>query len=378
MMYIIDRDQNCIQPVVKMTFSELGFRERDHLQEWIAKHPNALGEELLIIQKEFNGFNDTNERLDLLALDKDKNLIIIENKLDDSGRDVTWQALKYASYCSNLTTQQIKDIYQKYLDKYEINQSAEERLCEFFEVEDFQDIILNKGLTQRIILIAAHFRKEVTSTILYLLNYKLKVQCFKATPYQYGEQIFLNIEQIIPVKDSEEYLISVAQKAQEESDSQEVSNNRFEKRLRFWNLLLAELNKQTDLFQNINPIKDNWLSAAAGIASVSFNFGISQKYGKVEISMNRAKEENKFVFDEFYKYKSEIEQNFGDKLHWRRADNKKSSWIIYQNNDYNLFQEEQWDDMIQFLVDGMIRLEKAFKPYIAKVKSKLAQKKYEQ
>jgi hypothetical protein len=44
---------------------------------------------MLIIQKEFCGFNDTNERLDLLALDKWGNLVIIENKLDDSGRDVT-------------------------------------------------------------------------------------------------------------------------------------------------------------------------------------------------------------------------------------------------------------------------------------------------
>ena len=33
-------------------------------------NPEALGEELLIIQKEFSGFSDTNERLDLLALDK--------------------------------------------------------------------------------------------------------------------------------------------------------------------------------------------------------------------------------------------------------------------------------------------------------------------
>jgi RecB family endonuclease NucS len=51
----------------------------------------------LIIQKEFDGFNDTKERLDLLALDKQGNLVIIENKLDDSGKDVTWQVIKYAS-----------------------------------------------------------------------------------------------------------------------------------------------------------------------------------------------------------------------------------------------------------------------------------------
>ena len=39
---------------------------------------------------------------------------VIENKLDDSGKDVTWQVLKYASYCSSLTKQNIIDIYQKY------------------------------------------------------------------------------------------------------------------------------------------------------------------------------------------------------------------------------------------------------------------------
>lgn len=76
---------------------------------------NSLGEELLIIQKEFSGFNETNERLDLLALDKLGNLVIIENKLDDSGKDVTWQVIKYASYCSSLTKHDILKIYQDYL-----------------------------------------------------------------------------------------------------------------------------------------------------------------------------------------------------------------------------------------------------------------------
>ena len=40
-------------------------------------------------------------------MDKSGNLVIIENKLDDSGKDVTWQSLKYASYCSGLTKENI-------------------------------------------------------------------------------------------------------------------------------------------------------------------------------------------------------------------------------------------------------------------------------
>lgn len=106
-MYIIDKEKNRISKLEEKTFHELKFKERENLQEWIANNPSSLGEDLLIIQKEFNGFGETNERLDLLALDKLGNLVIIENKLDDSGRDVTWQTIKYASYCSSLTKQEI-------------------------------------------------------------------------------------------------------------------------------------------------------------------------------------------------------------------------------------------------------------------------------
>ena len=96
-MFKIDKSTNRITRLQNKRFSDLGFSERNHLQEWLAYQPDAFGEELLIIQKEFDGFDDTRERLDLLALDKDGNLVIIENKLDDTGRDVGWQALKYAS-----------------------------------------------------------------------------------------------------------------------------------------------------------------------------------------------------------------------------------------------------------------------------------------
>src|SRR5271165_3396782 len=102
-MFKIDAAANSITSLTLRTFGELGFSERKNLQEWIAKEPSCLGEELLIIQKEFSGFSDTHERLDVLALDKQGSHVLIENKLDDTGRDVTWQALKYASYCSRLS-----------------------------------------------------------------------------------------------------------------------------------------------------------------------------------------------------------------------------------------------------------------------------------
>lgn len=165
-MYKINDGDNSIKKVEVKAFSEFGYRERDHLQEWIAKNPQVFGEELLIIQKEFSGFADTNERLDLLALDKFGNIVVIENKLDDSGRDVIWQVLKYASYCSQLTKTNIKDLYQDYLLKNGSNLNAEDALTDFFETEEYDELQLNIGNTQLIIMIAAKFRREITSTVL--------------------------------------------------------------------------------------------------------------------------------------------------------------------------------------------------------------------
>ena len=93
-MFKVNLSENRLVRLVKRRFSELDLQERPHLQEWLAQTPEALGEELLVIQKEFDGFANTRERLDLLALDKEGRLVVIENKLDDSGRDVVWHALK--------------------------------------------------------------------------------------------------------------------------------------------------------------------------------------------------------------------------------------------------------------------------------------------
>ena len=192
-MYLIDKKNNRLSKIEEKTFSELGFKEREHLQEWLANEPAVFGEDLLIIQKEFDGFADTRERLDLLALDKDGNLVIIENKLDDSGRDVTWQALKYASYCSSLSKEEIRVIFQDYLTRCGSGETAEEKLCEFYGKE-YDEISLNKGTGQRIILVAAKFRKEVTSTVLWLMNYNIRIQCFRVTPYKKDDELFLDIE----------------------------------------------------------------------------------------------------------------------------------------------------------------------------------------
>ena len=368
-MFQINATSNEIVQLVPKTFKELGFTEVAHLQEWIAKMPEALGEDLLIIQKEFDGFDETRERLDLLALDKQGNLVVIENKLDDSGRDVVWQALKYASYCSSLSKSQIVEIYQGYLEKYSDGGNARELIVEFMGASDFEEILLNEGVGQRLIFVAASFRKEVTSTVMWLLENQIRLQCFKATPYQQGEQLFLTLEQIIPTPEEAEFRVGISEKNKEQKTAAKSQAKSLELRPRFWAATLETFEKAgIKNYQNISPSKDHWLSSSSGMGGVTYALIFSNKEIRVELNITTpTAATNKAIFDQFVQRKETIEAAFGDPLEWQRLDDKKACRVKYRQA-VDGYDERNWEMMIEWLVKYFPKLEKAFHPEILKVK----------
>lgn len=364
-MYLINKSANRISKLEQRTFTELGFEERPHLQEWLAHHPSALGEELLIVQKEFHGFKETRERLDLLALDRSGNLVLIENKLDDSGRDVTWQALKYASYCSSLSREDIRAMYQQYLDRYEPGTDAGERIVEFLDEPDWDSIILNEGTKQRIIMVAAKFRPEVTSTVLWLMNNGINIKCFKVTPYQVADQLLLNVEQVLPTKDSEDFMVRMASKAQDERVAEEGERAKKPLRMEFWTAFLQASQGKSELFTNTTPTKDNWIGVGLGLTGVGMNLVVANRYARTEIYINRRdQEENKACFDFLKERQDAIETAFGKPLIWERMDTKVTARIKDEIGQVDMYVREDWQKMFEFLLDSSKRMHSVFKPHV--------------
>ena len=307
-MYILDKETNQLITAEPTTFKEQKLKERQHLQEWIAKNPEVLGEELLVVQKEFDGFSDTHERLDLLALDKEGKLVIIENKLDDSGRDVTWQAIKYASYCSSMSQDEIVSIFAKYLNTTE--DVAREKMLSFFDKEDMDDIELNPENSQRIIFVAANFRKEVTSSALWLRNFGIDICCIKVSPYMYHGKVMVEFDQIIPIKEAEEYTIKIAEKKKVESQKAENKKRSENGRLEFWQHFV-EYNKQKNgPYAGSTANSDSWMGkGGVGIGGASVNICISKVACRTEIYINTGvRETNKRIYDFFFSHKNIIEK----------------------------------------------------------------------
>jgi RecB family endonuclease NucS len=68
--------------ILPASFTELNIWERRHIEEWIRRDPEVLGEDLLILTIEFDRFVQCADRLDILALDRIGNLVVVELKRD--------------------------------------------------------------------------------------------------------------------------------------------------------------------------------------------------------------------------------------------------------------------------------------------------------
>lgn len=155
--------------------------------------------------------------------------------------------------------------------------------------------------------------------------------------------------------------------ADNENTSGSVPNRHIVRRS-FWKQLLPQI-KNTKLFDNINPTKDHWLSAGAGISGLRFSLVITGKYVRIELGLTTSdKAKNKRYFKQLISKKESIEEAFGNPLEWEELSEHKMSRIKYEMSGVSLFDENDWDKMNQFIIDYLPKFESALQSEIKKLK----------
>jgi hypothetical protein len=153
------------------------------------------------------------------------------------------------------------------------------------------------------------------------------------------------------------------------SNGENVSEpSRYIVRKKYWQQLLPLLN-HTNLFCNVSPSKDHWLSTGAGIGGLAYTLIITKSHIRIELGISTAsKDKNKTYFKKLFKNKEAIEQSFGNELVWEELSDNKMSRVKFELQDVNLFNSEHWDKMNKFFVAFLPKFENAFQPFIKNLK----------
>ncbi|MEJ5197596.1 MAG: DUF4268 domain-containing protein [Anaerolineae bacterium] len=160
-----------------------------------------------------------------------------------------------------------------------------------------------------------------------------------------------------------------SREAQQAGEQKKELAERHLLRLEFWKQLLERARAKTPLHAHIAPGTENWISASAGKSGLGFNYVVRMEDARVELYIDRTDaEQNKQIFDALYERKAEIEQAFGGPLEWQRLDAKRACRILHLLPGGGLLDQHRWPEIQDRMIDAMIRLERAFKPEIQRLK----------
>ncbi len=141
-------------------------------------------------------------------------------------------------------------------------------------------------------------------------------------------------------------------------------------RYHFWEALLERARRKTRLHANISPSRDSWISAGAGKSGLGFNYVVRERDSRVELYIDgKYPEENKAIFDALAASREDIEERFDGPLVWERLEGRRVSRIsgVVERGSYR--DEERWPEIQDAMIDAMIRLEKALRPHLSKLKA---------
>lgn len=165
----------------------------ERLEDWLESDISILDSDLLVIGRQV--ITDYRGKIDLLCMDSAGDLVVIELKRDKTSRDVTAQALDYASWVKDLGRKKIEEIWNKYM-KPKVGLDLEKAFNDKFDF-DLPETI---NASHKSLVVAPDIDDETERIIRYLsdLNVPINVATVQFFANKEGKRIVAQVFLIEP------------------------------------------------------------------------------------------------------------------------------------------------------------------------------------
>ena len=207
-IFELEKDQ--IVPLPDTSFSAEGVKERQDLQRLLRSQVEVLDSDLLVIAEEYGDWEESQRRIDLLALDRKANLVVIELKRTDDGGHMELQALRYAAMVSTMTFRQAVEAYRGLITREGQDTDPEQAILDFLGWPDVDEERFASDV--RLLLVSQDFSRELTTAVMWLSGRDLDIRCIRIRPYRLEDRLLLDVQQIIPLPEAADYQVRIREK----------------------------------------------------------------------------------------------------------------------------------------------------------------------
>lgn len=348
-------------PLAATSFAAEGWKERGDIQRLLAARIEALEDGLLVLAEEFGDWADSTRRIDLLCLDAAANLVVVELKRDDTGGHMDLQALRYAAMVSAMTFEQAAATLARYRNAAapDLDAARAAILTHLGWTEPDEEAF---GQETRIILAAADFRKEITTTVMWLRDrYAVPISCVRLRPYRMDDgTVLLDIQPVIPLPEAADFQTQLGAKQAAERKERGERAALLE---RFLGQLAERARQRTRLHEGRTPVFDlGVLSGAIGRGGFSINYVVGKDRSRVELLIQR--DDGRQLLSKLRDDQEAIAAAFGAPLSWQEKEGVRQCRVFHQVEGGYGSPEADWPAIQDRLVDAMIRLDAALRPRV--------------
>jgi len=217
-MPLFEMTDSSFRTIPEKSFTDMGIGERSDIQRLLRTQIDVLGDDLYVLTEEFGEWEDSKRRIDLLAIDSSACLVVVELKRTHDGGHMELQAIRYASMVAAMTFDRAVEIHAAFLQQ--IGQPAGEakaRLLKFLDWREPDEESFAGDV--RIVLVSEGFGKELTTAVLWLRDREIDIRCIRLRPYRAGDATLIDVQQIIPLPEAQDYMVRIREKEQQERRS---------------------------------------------------------------------------------------------------------------------------------------------------------------
>lgn len=216
-----------------------GQMSESELEAIVLQRPELLGEELLPLGQQLADFSEDLQRLDVLAVDKSGELVLVELKVDEQFGVTDLQALRYAGGYASLPTSHYAETLRRSLASERgepfrnatglaATASLEEvqaSIAEFLSHEKFE--AWSPSQQVRIKLVAPGFPKRVLKTVKWLGDvYEMPIEAIRVQLFASDGVQQLSFDRILPLPGDEAFDLTIREREVQRREQNEDRRKR--------------------------------------------------------------------------------------------------------------------------------------------------------
>lgn len=245
--------ESIIHPLEPTTFAKLQQVESGTLHSLFRDRVDLISSDLMVISEEFGDWDSTNRKIDLLCIDTNANLVVIETNISEGAECSELLAVRKGAMISSMSLEQAVEAHRAYLENLGTEEDARQRILNFLGWN--YSTLGSFGKLVKIILVATQFSKELTTSVLWLNERGVDIQCIKIRPFLYGDKVLLDLEKVIPLPEVADFQVRVREQEQNVKERRLSSKKT---RYKFTLLLDTErrlgLNKRKLMYQIVEEV----------------------------------------------------------------------------------------------------------------------------